>query len=470
MNVPRSDLPPEPETLTAPLYAWSELGLAERLVHYHGRDLRYCHALGTWLVWDGTKWSPDVGPLLQQRVVDVVRAIPDAEGWACETDEAADKLAAWARKCETVRVMGNAGKLASNMLPVDEDELDQHHDLLPVQNGVIDLRTGELLPHDRARFNTISLPTHYDPDAEAPTWGQFLEWFVCGEWPLWDYLHKLFGYWLTGRVSSQQITFFIGGGANGKSTLLDTLTGLLGEYGTSAPPTLLVDVSRDQHPAELMVLRGRRLVVASETKDSRHMDEEKVKRLTGDDAIRARFMRQNWVEFAPTHKLAIGLNVLPVVTGRDYGIKRRLHVVPCRATIDIAAGEADPHLKQKLREEYPGILAWAVQGAVKWYAEGLQPGGSMLEVAKAWLDESDTIGVFLDECVEAHADGELTCAQLYAAYSEWTRAMGHRPLSSQKLGRKLRERGFIDTRTRSRRGWAGVVLRQDWRDALGGSR
>jgi putative DNA primase/helicase len=441
----------------ARLWAQTELGLAERIVHWHGHDLAWSPDLGCWLVWDGSIWAVDKGAATQKRVVDVLRVKCKEEADLLEGEDAA-AFRSWLRKMEAARAIRAGLQLAANMKEVPDDLFDADPWLLSVHNGTLDLRTGELRRHRRADYITWRTEVGYDPKATCPEWDKFVAWFTKGDAALAAYLQQLAGYWLTGRTSEQQIAIFHGDGANGKTTYLETLRRLLGPAACAAPPTLLASTGHDQHPTEIWTLRGRRLVLASESREARVLDDEKIKRLTGNEALSARRMREDFAQFIPTHKLGVALNHIPTITGQDHGIWRRLHLVPCAATVE--TGKADDSLQDKLAAELPGILAWAVRGCLAWQKVGrLQPTPDMVKALKGLREEMDQITMWLEECCRTGPSYQDTAARIYASYQHWTLARGERPKGARTLAADLRRLGMTAYKNDGTRGWRGLCIK-----------
>jgi putative DNA primase/helicase len=344
-------------------------------------------------------------------------------------------------------------------IPVRIDQLDADPWLLNCHNGTIELRTGNLRPHDRADLITKLAPVSYDPAAACPYWDAFLE-RILPEPMVRSFLQRGIGYGLTGDVSEQVIFILYGTGANGKSTLLNVLLDLLGDYGKQAAPELLTVKRGEVHPTEVADLAGCRLVSSIETEEGRRMAEALVKQLSGGDRLKARFMRQDFFEFDPTHKIFLAVNHRPVIRGTDHAIWRRIRLIPFAVTIPEA--EQDKHLGDKLRLEYPGILAWAVQGCLAWQREGLGAPEQVREANEAYRNEMDVLGPFLEECCVI---GKVRCVasnDLYAAYTKWCQESGEHPISQKALGERLKERGCVPGKgSQGRRTWRGLGLTRE---------
>lgn len=433
-------------------FALTDLGNAERLVARHGRDLRYCHPWGKWLVWDGRRWRVDDTAEVERRAQDTIRAIDREVAQSADAGER-KALRLWATKCEDAYRLRAMIELARSQaeVPILPDNLDSDIWLLNVANGTVDLRTGQLHEHRRDDYLTKLCPADYLPanEAEAPLWSQFLDDVFQGDDDVIAFVQRLLGYCLTGDVREHVLPIFWGSGANGKSTLLDTIAYVMGDdYSAKAPDELLMEKRGDRHPTERATLFGRRLVVASETDGGRRLAEATVKKLTGDGKIPARRMREDYWEFDPTHKLILVTNHKPIVYGRDLGIWRRLLLIPFTAKFEGKA--ADLELPAKLRDERDGILRWLVEGCLAWQREGLNPPESVRLATREYQDSQDTLKEFIEEvCIECA--GETKVGDVFKAYRNWSEARNERPMSMVAFGNAMAENG-ID-KERKRNGW-----------------
>jgi putative DNA primase/helicase len=242
------------------------------------------------------------------------------------------------------------------------DQWDADPWLLNTPDGVVDLKTGILRPHRIEDYMTKI--TAIGPGGNCPLFLAFLDRIMSGDHEVISYIQRVFGYGLTGEIIEHALFFWYGTGANGKSVLLSTVSGLLGDYHTAAPIETFTVSNSDRHPTDLAGLRGARLVSASETEEGRRWAEAKIKQLTGGDRIAARFMRQDFFTYQPAFKLIIAGNHKPSLRSVDEAIRRRFHLVPFAVTIP--EHERDLELTKKLKAEWPGILAWIIQGCVEW--------------------------------------------------------------------------------------------------------
>ena len=275
-----------------------------------------------------------------------------------------------AKRGESSSAIAGALTLASTeaAIVVDHADLDGDPFLLNCRNGTLDLRTGELRGHDPADLLTKIAGADYRPDADGPEFTRFLA-DIQPSADMRHYLSRLLGHTLEGRQVEHVLPILVGTGANGKSTLLDVVNLALGDYGGEAAPGLLTAKTFDAHPTEIADLFGLRLAVLQETDSGRRLAEGTVKRLTGGDRIKARRMRENFWEFAPSHSFVLATNHKPIVAGTDEGIWRRLRVVPF--DVVIPKPDRDLQLPARLALEADAVLAWLVDGYRQWHANGL---------------------------------------------------------------------------------------------------
>jgi putative DNA primase/helicase len=290
----------------------------------------------------------------------------------------------------------------------------------------------------------------------CPTWLKFLDTITGHSFELSMYLQRCAGYSLTGDTSEHALFLLYGTGANGKSTFLEVLRFVLGDYAQSADFQSLMVSQGQSVRNDLAKLNGARFVTATESEDGKRMAENVVKQLTGGDTITTRFLYQDYFEFEPQFKLWLGTNHKPVIRGQDVGIWRRIRLIPF--TVSIPLDQQDHDLKRKLKLEAPGILNWAIEGLGQWRAKGLQEPAAVSDATKEYQANQDVIGHFLDtRCVEE--DGVKSSARsLYTAYKEWTQETNEWTMSERRFSTALTERGLKKVRHGAGIMWEGIAI------------
>ncbi len=453
---PKPQTQPKSEDKTALRH--TDLGNAKRLVDRWGDRIRYFAAKGKWLVWDDTRWQPDeTGGVMRAAKETILNLYTKAKDKALDADSRKE-LVRWAIASETRSRLESMVSLArtEKKIIARAEDLDRDGWLLNCNNCTIDLRTGKARDHNPADMITRRIPVTHDPKAKAPMWLKFLRRIMGDDAEMVEFLQRAVGYTLTGDVGEQCLFFTFGYGRNGKSTFVETLLKLLGEYAIKTPTETLMVRDRKGPSNDLARLYGMRVVVAKELDEGQRFDEAMIKDLTGGDKIPARFLYQEYIEFSPTHKLWIYGNHKPVVRGSDFGIWRRIKLIPFAVTISEA--ERDPALPWKLEAELPGILNWAIEGCLKWQRDGIGSPKAIADATEEYRDEMDILGEFLRECTAAAPDGRVHASTLYNVYISWCAQWGERAMSKRAFGLRLKERGYKQYRQGPARMWLGVKI------------
>lgn len=451
--------PPLPAT-EEPEARLTDLGNARRLVRLHGSDLRYCERLGGWFIWDERRWAKDETGEAERRAQDVPAALcREAEDYLAQARAVsgnestvlankAQALIAHALKTEAAGRLSSLLQLArvERGLAVAPLVFDRDPWLLNVLNGTLDLRTGELRPHERGDLLTKLVPAPWDPHAECPTWRAFVSKILGGKPDIVAFVQRAVGYSLTGATTEQVLFFLYGTGSNGKSTFLETIRALIADYAHQANFDTFLTKQGAQGPRnDVARLKGARLVTALEAPEGTRFDETLIKTLTGGDTVAARFLYREDFEFVPTFKLWLAANHRPAIRGTDHAIWRRIRLVPFMVKFHDGGDPAlrkDPALREKLMVELPGILRWAVEGALAWQRTGLGAPQEVTAATSEYRAEQDTLGQFLEETCVLDASARAQSSFLYAAYSSWAERRGERPFTHKTFSARLVERGF----------------------------
>ena len=450
-NEPAPNAPADHDVLT-------DKALGETILRDHGRDIRYCDIWHKWLLWEGGRWKPDDLRRAEHLAKATLRRLLQDAAQINDDKQRNHRIKDIIAAERMSRIEGSLRAASSEpALAISPDQLDANPWLLNTANTTINLQTGETQTPKRYDLITKQAPCLHDPAAGAPAWNRFLE-RVIPDPDTRLFLQRACGYSMAGGNPAQILLILWGQGSNGKSTFLETIRKLLGDYSQQAPPETFL-AKRDGIPNDIARLRGARFVAAVETGEGRRLNETLIKSMTGGDTMTARFLRQEYFEFKPQFTPWLATNHKPEIRGQDEAIWRRIRLIPFEQYIPPA--ERDPDLKTKLAAELPGILNWALDGCAAWQADGLAEPPAVIAATNAYREDQDDLGKFIaDRCRLDPAREERT-ADLYTAYAEWAKTGGEQPLTATAFGRRLTDRGLQQTRTGGKRHWAGILLTND---------
>ncbi|HZZ28845.1 MAG TPA: phage/plasmid primase, P4 family [Pirellulales bacterium] len=445
---------------------------AQRFVRRYGANSRWCNPTRTWYRWTGKNWGEDQSCGIEADAKQFSRELWREAGKITADPDASDQL-----KKQVIAFVkaSNSANGIRNMIALAKSEpgmtilpcqFDTDAYMLNCNNGTLNLKTGKLQRHRREDLLTKIVAVDYNASEQCPLFVAFLEGVFGGSKNLIKFIQRLLGYILTGDVSEQALMIFHGAGSNGKSTLLTLLLALLAEYGCKAPEKLLTAKKHDSHPTELAKLFGKRLVVANEVDDGAELSEARLKDLTGGDRLTARRMNEDFWDFDPSHKIILASNYKPTVRG-GHAIWRRLRLVPfnqkywsrSKGETGPAELEADSQLAEKLKIEYPGILAWLVAGCLAWQRDGLGVPPEVNEATENYRKSEDSLTAFIDACCEMMPNATANVSAVAESYREFS---GDN-ITSSKLTKLLTGRGFIkekssDKETKGQWFWRGFSL------------
>jgi len=439
---------------------FSDDQLALDFARAHADGLRHVAAWNQWFMWNGARWAEDKTLHTFDHVRRVCRRAAANLLANAENPEKVQRLASGIASAKTVAAVHSLGR-ADRRLAATDSQWDPDPMVLNTPGGTIDLRTGELRPHDREEYLTKSTVVTPLETPDCPKWLESLEQIFAGDTELIEYVQRAAGYTLTGLVSEQVLLFLFGSGGNGKNIVAETLAAMLGDYAVVAPMSLLLEQRHEQHPTELAVLRGARMALSSEVDPGRGWAEAKLKALTGGDRITARFMRGDFFEFIPQFKFWLRANHKPRLRTVDAAMRRRLHLVPFR--VQFTGHQRDLHLSEKLRPEFPAILRWAIEGCLAWQTLGLMPPPSVNEATETYFADFDALDRWLDERCSQDANSQAFSRQLFASWRQWAEPNNERVGSEAEFVERLEARGFKRFRNSTGRGFLGICLRpQEW--------
>lgn len=442
----------------------TDMGNAERFHKLGSLDTKFVKELG-WLKWQENCWKTNEAAVREHYKSVVINGIYDEIAEVASQKRMPDvaELSDWALASEANSKINSSLKCASSMCGINTEigNLDKNLWLLNVQNGTIDLKTGELLPHDRNDLITKLVPATYDPLAKAPLWEKFLKRIFNDDQVLIAFIKRAMGYSLTGSTQADCWFILHGTGANGKSVFLNSFLSMLGDYAGQSAPNLLMQPKGgfDRHPTELADLFGRRLVVCQESEEGSRLAEASVKRMTTSDRIKARYMCKDFFEFDPTHKLWLATNHVPEIRDTTESTWRRICLIPFEVVIP--KEERDTQLLEKLKEEWSGILNWAIEGCLEWQKEGLNPPEKVKKATAEYRQTQDTLSEFFSDCCFFDSKTRARASDLYSIYLEWCKKSGELHKSNKDFSKALIERGLERKSTYAGNFYYGIGLTLD---------
>lgn len=437
-------------------------------------NARHVALWGKWLFWTGSHWQCDdklehlsrIRAYLRERAQGVIcwaerKAVGLENG---KDTKDAEKVRTWARD-QARALRSNASVTSvSNLVRANpasastHEAFDTDHYLLGTPGGTVDLRTGRLRPARREDMISRLTSCSPAPPGSRPTlWLKFLTDVFDGEAETIAFLQRAAGYALTGCTDEHKLLFLHGSGRNGKSVFLNTLLDIWGAYGRRVAATTFLHSQTERHPTDIAGLQGARLAIASELPRGKTWDEATIKDLTGGDRLTARYMRQDFFEFTPQLTLMIAGNTQPSFRGVDEAIRSRVVLVPFSVTIP--ANKRDRGLGNKLLAEGPEILRWCIDGALDWQERGLDVPSAIAAASRAYFDEEDTIGQFLEDETVPDLHAIALTDDLIEKFNFWSDRQGLGRWTKRTLVKELKLRGFLDAKSNGRRGLRGLRLR-----------
>ena len=428
-------------------YRWDDIGTSDFFADAYKNICRYCPEAKSWYIYDGQVWRLDVGGAVTSQcgkaftsyMLDCRKHLEDDEQRENWVKYVANRIK---KKNRDIMLAD-----ASTVYPVSIHEFDKDPHLLNVRNGTIDLRAFTLRPHSPDDFLSKIANVTFDESARCDRWDQFIQEIMQDDRDKAQFLQKSLGYALSGDTSEECFFIFYGNTTrNGKGTTAETTLHILGDYGRTAQPET---VAQKQHsgggaPSEDVArLKGARFVNMSEPDKGLRLNSALVKSMTGGDTITARFLHQNSFEFRPEYKLFINTNHLPRVNDDSIFASGRVKLIPFER--HFPENEQDKSLKLFFRqpENKSGILNWLIAGLKLLKSDGLKQPKSVRDATAQYREDSDTTGQFISERLVENTGAKTLIKNVYAAYEEWCKDNGYRPLSVRSLTPELRRRNLI---------------------------
>jgi putative DNA primase/helicase len=406
----------------------SEDAIALAFVDQHP-DHRYVAPWSRWLRWDGKRWQEDSTGFIYARIRDLVR--DSVVGGKAERSTANAKFVAGAERLLRT----------DQRIVVVPDQLDANPWQLNTHSGIVDLRTGDVRPHDMTTLVTRITACGIKPSEDAQRlWAGFLSDITQGDRELEAYLQRAAGYCATGATTEDVLVYLFGVGANGKSSFAEAVAYALGDYAKVFPAEVLMESKGERHPTDLAQFMGVRFALTSEPSSSSTWNDSRIKSLTGDAVISARFMRGDFFTFPRTHKTVVLGNHMPALAEVTHAIRRRVQMVPFRAVFEPSPGKG---MRDRLKEEAgPAVLAWIIAGARLWHDVGTAPPKSVLDLTADYLSDQDELGQWLGERCERDANASELSSELHVDYKRWCEREGIRARSNKALSQHLVAAGF----------------------------
>lgn len=444
-------------------YTFDDMGNAERFVDLFGENVRYCYTEKKWYFYNSMRWSVDnLGVILRMadKCVEAMKA--EAKLYLQADEESGGDMA---KKFEKHMKSSRSNKSKKAML----NEIEHHLPILPIQmdrykmalntpSGIINLKNGDVKAHNPEYYFTKITSVDCAEAADCLRWLAFLDDIFAGDKDLIRYIQKAVGYSLTGSTAEQCAFFLYGTGRNGKSTFIDVIRDVFGDYAANIQPeTIMVKSSQSNAiNSDIARLKGARLVTSVEPNEGVRLNEGLLKQLTGDDTVTARKLYSEEFEFKPEFKLWMATNHKPIIRGTDTGIWRRIHMIPFN--VQIPEDKVDKNLTHKLKAEMTGIFKWCIDGSLMWQREGLQMPAAVLKSVREYRREMDVISAFIeDKCT---LEGTVQASMLYAAYASWADSNNEYCMSNTKFSTELAKR-FEKIKGRNYNYFTGISIRSE---------
>ncbi len=415
-------------------FAFDDTGNADRFVDRFKDRARYSYIDKGWYFYNSRKWEFDnlgsVKGLTEEVIQDMKKELA-----YCEDEEEEKAFFKHLKYTRNNRGKTNMLKESEHRLAILPSQFDKDKDIFNCMNGVISLRDGELSEHHHEKFLSKMSYVEYTDNIDCPKWLEFLNQIFDHDTELIHYIQKAVGYSMSGSTKEQCVFFCYGNGRNGKSTFLDIISAIMGDYATNIQPeTIMVNRQTGGANSDIARLKGARFVTTVEPNQGARINEGLLKQLTGGDTVTARHLYGREFEFEAEFKLWMATNHKPIIRGRDLGIWRRMHLIPF--TVEIPDNKVDKNLKYKLKKELTGILNWAVEGCIRWQREGLKMPTAVEDAVKEYKSEMDVISAFLEDCT-IQGPGEIRSSDLYHAYSDWADENNEFKMSKTMFGKEL---------------------------------
>lgn len=425
-------------------YSFDDTGNAQRLYNMFSNIIRFNYNDKRWMIYSQNKWIYDISGCIEKLIGEAVEAMKKEMVYYEEYDakngtEMKKEFEKHMKKARNYNSKSALEKEIRHYVPVTPNALDSNKMLLNTPEGIINLKTFEITHNTPDAYFTKSTSISYSKDAKCPLWEKFLDDIFAKNEELIKYVQKAAGYSLTGATDEQCAFFLYGTGNNGKSTFIDIIRIIFGDYASNIQPeTIMVKNNNSSANSDIARLKGARLVTSVEPNEGVRLNEGLLKQLTGDDIVTARKLYGEEFEFKPEFKLWMATNHRPIIRGTDTGIWRRIHLIPFE--VQIPKDKVDKKLKEKLLEETDGIFRWCIDGLKLYQSEGLKKPAVVEQATADYKNEMDTIGKFLDECTIQSFGNYVKASELYHVYTKWCETNGEYKMTNTKFGMEIQKK------------------------------
>jgi len=431
----------------------TDVGNAERLIAAYGGDIRYVYEYKSWIYWEDNIWISDETGHMNRLAKQVAKSIfLEAENE--ENEDIQKRLYSHAFSSENLKRLSSMVDVATTEkgTTISQSTLDSDKYLLGVKNGTVDLKTGSLISSTKSQMITKQANVDFDVDANCPVWKNALSQMMAGDHDVVEYLQRAVGYSLTGDTREHLLFFLHGFGENGKSVFINIIQKLLNDYAAQTPVSTIMKKAKGNIPNDIARLKGARFVSTTETEEDSRISDAEIKHMTGGDIVTARFLHKEYFEFTPQFKLWVSGNYKPIL-GEDHGIWRRVILIPFEVTFDEKT--RDDQLENKLLQELPGILNWAIEGCIKWQNQSLKnnPPKKISNATNEYKSDNDRIDSWVYDCCLKDLSSSAKSTELYESFRNWAVANGESSMSHRTFSQKMVERRYAKKRTN-----AGVVF------------
>lgn len=455
----------QPENVDLIRFNFSDVGNTERLLAAYGKIIRYCPGWkNPWLIWSGKHWKIDHENKIEGLARATLRELQKQGNEILESEETKklkENIHKFVLKSESdnrIKAMINQAKSQPSIIV---KRLNGNEYLLNYKNGTLNLKTGELQPHNRRDHITRLIDLEYKKDMKCPNWESFINKIFLGNKELIEYVQRSVGYSMTGNATMQCFYILHGGGSNGKGTFMKTIMAVLGDYSGTLKGTSLMEKNNDEGArGDLAKLESKRFVLVNELEDNKSLDEALVKSLSSgsDEVVPVRRMYEEEFDLKPTFKMWMTTNKLPKIKGTDQGIWRRVRKVPFEYDFETDPDKDEDFFVNKLIAELPGIVNWALEGCLKWQREGIQVPEIVSYAINDYRHDMDTIQRFIDECCIVSETVKVNKVNMYDLYCEWCKENKEYTLSTIKFNKKLTEKGFNIATVHGKLFWKNIGI------------